>query len=98
MVSHVVNREDHRQLLHRGVFFVLRSQQYRHQRGLPVVAMNYIGLPNILGEFDGRSAELRKALGVVRIILACHAIEMLALEILGVFHKKIPHATQSAAV
>src|SRR6267378_1027853 len=93
-----MNREDHRQSLNRRIFFVLRPQQHRHQGGLPVVAVDHIGHPDVLGKLDRRAAELRESLRVVRIILSRHPIELLAVEVFRVLYKVVAHPAQNPAM
>ncbi len=92
LVTDIVNREHHRQPAHHRILGVLRAQQHRHQRRLPVVAMNHVRQPHPLHEFDGHARKFREALGVVRIIRALLAVKLLAVEKSAVVHEKITHA------
>ncbi len=98
MIAHVVYRENYRETLNRRVFPVLGSQQHRNQGGLPVMAVDHLGRPDVLGKLDGRAAELREPLGVIRIILSRHAVELIAVEVLRVLDKVVAHAAQDHAV
>ena len=98
MIAHVVDREDDRQFLQRVILRVARPQQHRHQARLPVMAVDHVRHPDALAEFDGRAAKLRKTLGVVRIILPRHAVQLLAVEIFRIIHKVIVDAVQRSAL
>ena len=92
LIGQIVNGQHHRQVARDRVFAVLRAHQQRNQRRLPIVAMNHIRQPDALHEFDGGAAIFGEALGVVRIIDAFLAIELLAIEVAAVDHEKIAHA------
>ncbi len=98
VITHVVNGENDRNTLHQRIIAVRRPQQHRHQRRLPVMAMNHIRRPDMLRHLDRRAAELRIPLRVVRIIPAAAAIQSVAIEILWIIHKVIAHAIQLRAI
>ena len=93
LIADIVNRENHRQPAHHRILGVLRAQEHRHQRRLPVVAMNHVRQPHAFHEFDGHAGKFREALGVVRIIRALFAVQLLAVEECAVVDEKIAHAS-----
>ncbi len=94
MVAHVVDGEDHRQVRKLRIGAVGRSQQHRHERALPVVTMNHVGLPDLLGQLDRRARELRETLGIVGVIPSGQAIELIAVEIFRIVHEEVLHAVR----
>ena len=98
VITHIVNRENYRHGAKQWIRFVKRSQQHRHERRLPVMAMDHVRGPDVLADFDGRAAELTKAVGVVGIILALQAVKLVAVKIFGIVHEKIAHAADDGAI
>ncbi len=98
MVSHVVDGEDYGNSVKQRVVRILRAQEDRHKRRLPVVAMHHVGRPNVLGNLHRGPAEFAEAFGVVRIIFALLCVELFAVEIGRVVHKVIAHAGKKSAV
>ena len=92
LIAQVVNREDHRQRPHHRIVRVLRAQQQRHQRRLPVVAMNHVRQPHALHELDRHARKLGIALRVVGIVAGLVAVELRAVEVRGIVHEEIAHA------
>src|SRR6266478_1181581 len=60
--------------------------------------MNHVGRPNMLGDFDGRAAELTVTLGVVGIIARGSAVEAIAIKIHWVVNEKITHSANHGTV
>ena len=60
------------------------------------MAMDHIRHPNALAKFDGRAAKLRESLGVIRIILPCHAIQLFPIEVFRVIDEVIIDSMQSS--
>ncbi len=98
LIAHVVNREDHRQVLHGGVLGILGPQKHRHQARLPVVAVNQIGHPHALAKLDGRAGKFAEAFRVVRIIFSRRAIELIAVEIFRIVHEIVADSVQAPAL
>ena len=92
LVTEIVNREDHRQRTHHGIVGVLHAQQNGNERRLPIVAVNHVRQPNALREFDRGPRELREPLGVVAIVAGLVAVEVVAVEILGIVDEEVAHA------
>ncbi len=57
LVSHVVDGEDHARIVECRIFRVLRSQQQRDERRLPIVAMKNVGHAEDLRAFQHRAAK-----------------------------------------
>src|ERR1700755_3191358 len=96
VVAHVVNGEDDRESLRDGVGGVTGAQQNRNERGLPVVTVDEVGLPEMFCDFDGAAAELAVALGVVRIVAAAFAVDAGAVEVLRIIDEEILNAGEFA--
>jgi hypothetical protein len=77
---------------------VSRSQQHRHERTLPIVTVDHVGHPELLGKLDGGARELCKALGIIRIIAPAYAIKLFAIEILRIIDEEILHAARPRSV
>src|SRR4029077_15982949 len=56
------------------------------------MAMNHVGQPDALREFNRSARELREAFGVVRIVARLVAIKLLTVEIGGVVNEKVAYA------
>src|SRR4029077_16006433 len=83
---------------HQGIVAVRGSQQHGHESGLPVVAMNYVGMPAVLGDFDGRAAKLAVAFSVVWIIASGAAVDAIAIKIGRVVHEEIAHSADHGTI
>ena len=63
-------------------------QEHRNQAGLPVVRVHDVvgrlrGYGSPSGPFERRLTQKRKALGVVEVVVAVRAVEVVAIEIAG---------------
>src|SRR5438552_3553821 len=98
MVAHIVNSENDgygKKLLIGGVG---RSQQNWDQPALPIVTVDHIRQPKLLGQLDGYARKLRKAFGIVRVIAAGDPVKLVPIEIVGIVHEEILDASRPAAV
>src|SRR5712664_3532042 len=98
VIAHVVDGEDHRDVSDQRIVAVGGSQQHGHESGLPIVTMEYIRAPHVLGDFDGRAAKLAVTFGVVWIVAAGAAIEAIAIKIGGVVHEKITYSADHGTI
>src|SRR5258708_18772506 len=62
------------------------------------MAVNHVGAPDMLGDFDGRAAKLAVTLGIVWKIAADTAVEAIAIEIGRVIDEKITHAADHGTI
>src|SRR6267143_203993 len=92
-----MNRENYRHVLHQRIVSIRGTQQHRHKRRLPVVAMKHVRGPDVLGHLNRGSAKLRIPFSVVRILSAASAVQSIAVEIRGIIHEVIPHPIQHRA-
>ena len=83
LVSHVVDGENGGDFAKRGIFGIERAQHHRHQRGLPVVAVEYVGHAQNLGGFQHGPRKQGEAFGVVGIVAGRGAVERVAVEVLA---------------
>src|SRR5580704_510299 len=93
-----MDSENHRKVFHQRVGGVQRAQQHGNQRGLPVVAVDYIGGPDMLSDFNRSAAEFAVTLGVVGIFSRATAINSVAVEVAGIVDKKVAHTVEHGAV
>ena len=98
VVAHVVNGKNHRYAGKLRIRLIAGAQQHRNQRALPIVAVDHLGHPELFRQFYGCPRELREALGIVGIILSRHAVELIAIEILGVVDEEILHSALPPSV
>jgi len=98
VIAHVVDGKDGRQILNGGIVAVRGAKKNGNHRGLPVVAVDQIGHPDLLGEFDGRPAEFGVALGIVGVFAVAVAVDSVAIEEERIVEKKIANTTMDAAV
>jgi len=92
VIAHIVYGKDDGYISHERIVAIGCAQQHRDERGLPIVAVDYVGLPDVLGDFNRGAAKLAVAFGIVRIIAPCSAIEPVAIKIGGIVYKKIANA------
>src|ERR1700733_4307909 len=90
--------EDYRQVFYQRVGGVQGAQEYGNQRGLPVVAVDYIGGPNVFGDFDRGAAKFAVTLGVVGKIPGAVTVNSVAVEIAGMVNEEVAHAVKHGAV
>src|SRR5579871_988947 len=60
--------------------------------------MDHVRHPYLFAKFQRRPTKLRKPLGIVRIILAGHAVELVAVEVFEVVHEVVKNAVERAAL
>jgi hypothetical protein len=68
------------------------------KRGLPVVAVQDICRPDLLGHFQRRTTEFSEPLGIVGIVHALYPVELFAVEIFRVIYKEIAHTVDHRAI
>ena len=98
LIAEIVNGEDYGKIADEGIGGVSGAQQHRDQRGLPIVAMNDVGRPDVFGDFDGGAGEFGVTLGVIGKVSGAVAINSVAIEIAGIVDEKITHAVEDGAV
>ena len=92
MIRKIVNGQNDRQRTHRRIGRVLRSQQSRHQRGLPIMAMNHVRQQDALRKLNRHAGKFREALGIIRIFAGLVAVRMFAIEVSGIINEEIAHS------
>src|ERR1035438_2204071 len=60
--------------------------------------MNHIGMPEILGDFDGYPAKFTVTLGVVGVVAAATTVQPVTIEIGRVIDEEIAHTAEDTAV
>src|ERR1051326_9251213 len=68
VVTHIVNREHYRQIPDHRIIAINGSQKNGKKRSLPVVTMEDIGGPDMLGDFNRGAGPFVVAVGVVGVI------------------------------
>ena len=95
MISQVVHSEHDGQRTHHWIFGVLRADQHGYESGLPIVDVHHVWQPDALHKLDGDAGEFAEALGVVRIISALLAVELLAVKVAWIVDKEVAHAANT---
>src|ERR1700693_1580887 len=90
--------ENYRNVFHQRVGGVQRAQEHRNESGLPVVAVDYVGGPNMLGDFDGGAAKLAVTFGVVGKISGAVAVESVAVKVAWIVDEKVAHTVEHGAI
>src|ERR1700719_2211809 len=90
--------ENYRNVFHQWVGSVRGTQKHGNQCGLPVVAVDYVGGPNVFGDFDGRAAKFAVTLGVVGKISRAAAVNSVAVKVAGIVDEKVAHTVKHGAV
>ena len=86
LIGHVVDRQQAGQLLEAGDVSVFDLQVGGNQAGLPVVNVQQIDLQiEQPDRFEHRPTEEDEPLAVVAVVLIAGAVEMVAIEVLGLF-------------
>ncbi len=98
VIAHIVYGKNDRNISHERIVAVGSAQQHGHECGLPIVAVDYVGMPEMLGDFNRGAAKLTVALGIIRIIAAGTAVEPVAIKIGGIVYKKIANAVDYGTV
>src|SRR5260370_40829150 len=65
---------------------------------MPVVAVNHVGVADMLGDFDGRAAKPAVTLGIVWKIAADAAVEAIAIKIGRVIDEEITHPAEHGTI
>src|ERR1700693_3239218 len=90
--------EDYREVFYQRVGGVQGAQEYGNERGLPVVAVDHVGGPNVFGDFDRGATKFAVTLGVVEKISCAVAVNSVAVEIAGIVDEKVAHAVEHGAI
>lgn len=98
LIAEIVDGENNREVLDQGIGGVRRTQENRDESGLPVMAMDNVSGPDVLGNFNGGATEFAVALGVVGKIAGAIAVDAVAVEIAGIIDKKIAHTVENGAI
>src|SRR5262249_41844516 len=98
VIAHVVDGKDNREILNERVVSVGAAQKNRDESGLPIVAMEDIRRPNVLGDFDGGPAEFAVTLRIVAEFALCTAVDAVAIEISGIVDEEVADAVDGSAV
>jgi len=80
VIAHVVDGEDDRKILDERIITKCATEENGNQGGLPIVAMENIGGPNVLGDFDRGSTKLTVTLGIVTELAVGATINAVAIE------------------
>ncbi len=98
VVADIVDREHHRDVLYDRIVGIGRSQQRRHHRRLPVMAVKNVRRPDVLGHFNCGAGKFRKTLGVVRKFAVLVPIDTVAIEIKRIIQEEVSNSPQHRAV
>src|ERR1700676_3363064 len=90
--------ENYRKVFHQRVGGVQGAQQHGDKCGLPVVAVDYIGGPHVLSDFDRSAAKFAVTLGVIGKISRAAAVDSVAVEVTGIVDEKVAHTIEHGAV
>ena len=92
LIAEVVDRQDYRQRANHRIARMLRAQQHRYQRGLPVVAMHHVRQPHPFHHLDRYARKLREAFCVVDVVAVLVAVELRTIEIRRIVRHEISDA------
>ena len=93
-----MNGEDHRQVFYHDIVAIQSAEQNREQASLPIVAMEHVGGPCVLGKLNGGAAEFAVALGVVGVVAGRSTVEPVAIEVGGIVDKEIADSSEERAI
>jgi len=83
-----VDGENYRKVLYQRIGSVQRTQERGNERGLPIVAVDDVGGPNVFGDFNGGAAKFAVTLGIVGIFSGAAAVDSVAVEITRIIDEK----------
>jgi len=98
LIAHIVNSEDDRNVFHYRIVAIRRTEEKGNERGLPIVAMNHVGEPDVFSDINGGPGKFTEAFGIVREIARGCAVDAVAIEVGGIVNKEIVNAVEKSAV
>src|SRR3984957_21214339 len=93
-----MDSENNRDVFQQQVGGVQGAQEHRNECGLPVVAVDYVGGPNVFGDFDDSATEFAITFGVVGKISGAVAVGSVAIKVAGIVDEKVADTVEHGAI
>src|SRR6202043_3976753 len=90
--------ENYWKIFHQRVGGVQGAQQHWNECGLPTVTVDYVGRPNVFGDFYSSAAKFAVTLGIIWKFSRAAAVNSVAVKVAGIVDEKVAHTVEHGAV